>query len=111
MLTWEDTGVRALFHERRLERAIGVIYLPESERLSHYFHASLPAQFDAVLHFDQTRAVEPLDRSPMWTDEEPPETFPTGPDSWLKPRGLTHISTGRESSLRFRYERQRMTTP
>lgn len=78
MLTWEDTGVRARFHERRLERAIGVIYLPESERLSHYFYASLPAQFDAVLHFDQTRAVEPLDRSSMWTEEEPPETFPTG---------------------------------
>ena len=44
----------------RLERAIGVIYLPQTERQSHYFHARLPAQFDAVIHFDTTRAVEPL---------------------------------------------------
>ncbi|MER3424101.1 MAG: hypothetical protein C4293_13625, partial [Nitrospiraceae bacterium] len=49
--------------EPRLERAIGVIYLPETERLSHYFYARLPEQFDAVLHFDQTQAVEPLDRT------------------------------------------------
>ena len=40
-----------------LERAIGVIYRPETERLSHYFHADLARQFDAVLHFDRTRAV------------------------------------------------------
>src|SRR6266550_4486620 len=46
----------------RLERAIGVIYRPETERMSHYFHARLSDQFDAVLHFDETRAVEPLER-------------------------------------------------
>jgi erythromycin esterase-like protein len=62
----------------RLERAIGVIYRPETERLSHYFHAQLPDQFDAVLHFDQTRAVEPLERSPDWERGEVPETFPFG---------------------------------
>jgi erythromycin esterase-like protein len=45
----------------RLERAIGVIYRPQTERQSHYFYARLPDQFDAVLHYDQTRAVEPLD--------------------------------------------------
>src|SRR5436190_17166057 len=39
----------------RLERAIGVIYRPESERLSHYFHVRLPKQFDAVIHIDETR--------------------------------------------------------
>jgi erythromycin esterase-like protein len=61
-----------------LERAIGVIYRPESERLSHYFHARLPAQFDAVLHFDQTRAVEPLERASHWERGELPETYPTG---------------------------------
>lgn len=44
----------------RLERALGVVYRPESEPASHYFRASLPAQFDAVIHFDHTRAVEPL---------------------------------------------------
>jgi erythromycin esterase-like protein len=48
---------------RRLERAIGVIYRPESERLSHYFHASLPRQFDAVIHVDLTSAVWPLERA------------------------------------------------
>jgi len=62
----------------RLERAIGVIYRPETERASHYFPASLPAQFDAVLHFDRTRAVEPLDRTAEWEAGEVPETFPTG---------------------------------
>jgi erythromycin esterase-like protein len=62
----------------RLERAIGVIYLPRSERLSHYFHARLTEQFDAVLHFDETRAVEPLERTAPWETGEPPETFPTG---------------------------------
>lgn len=44
--------------EPRLERAIGVVYLPETERHSHYFRSLLPAQFDAVLHWDQTRALE-----------------------------------------------------
>jgi erythromycin esterase-like protein len=62
----------------RLERAIGVIYRPESERVSHYFEARLPEQFDAVIHFDETRAVEPLDRTSGWDKGEPPETFPFG---------------------------------
>ncbi|HZI17768.1 MAG TPA: erythromycin esterase family protein [Pyrinomonadaceae bacterium] len=44
----------------RLERAIGVVYLPQTERQSHYFSASLSKQFDAVIHFDVTTAVEPL---------------------------------------------------
>lgn len=61
----------------RLERAIGVIYRPETERQSHYFHADLTHQFDAVLHFDRTRAVEPLERTAGWTRGEPPETYPT----------------------------------
>jgi len=64
--------------EPRLERAIGVIYRPETERISHYFHASLPVQFDAVLHFDRTRAVEPLERTALWQKGEVPETFPSG---------------------------------
>ena len=61
-----------------LERAIGVIYVPETERRSHYFHARLPEQFDFVLHFDETRAVEPLERSAMWEAGEVAETFPSG---------------------------------
>jgi erythromycin esterase-like protein len=61
----------------RLERAIGVIYLPRSERVSHYFQATLPAQFDAVIHLDHTRAVEPLESTPGWRRGEVPETFPS----------------------------------
>jgi erythromycin esterase-like protein len=62
----------------RLERAIGVIYLPETERISHYFEARLAEQFDAVLHFDDTEAVEPLERSAEWDRGRVPETFPSG---------------------------------
>jgi erythromycin esterase-like protein len=62
----------------RLERAIGVIYRPDTERTSHYFAASLPHQFDAVLHYDRTRAVEPLETTPLWQKgaAELPETYP-----------------------------------
>jgi erythromycin esterase-like protein len=69
--------VVAALAEPRLERAIGVIYRPETERQSHYFHATLPRQFDAVLHYDRTRAVEPLERTGLWERGEVPETFPT----------------------------------
>ena len=62
----------------RLERAIGVIYQPETERVSHWFHAYLPEQFDAVVHIDQTTAVEPLERTTLWDKGEAPETYPTG---------------------------------
>ena len=60
-----------------LERAIGVIYRPETERQSHYFLANLANQFDAVIHIDETRAVEPLERTAGWEQGEPPETYPT----------------------------------
>jgi erythromycin esterase-like protein len=62
----------------RLERAIGVIYRPDTELISHYFHARLPDQFDAVLHYDHTRAVEPLERTTEWEMGEVEETFPSG---------------------------------
>jgi erythromycin esterase-like protein len=67
-----------ILREPRLERAIGVIYLPDTERVSHYFRARLSDQFDAVLHFDETQAVEPLDQNSGWEAGEAPETFPTG---------------------------------
>jgi len=75
--TWRagDTVTEGL-RGSRLERAIGVIYLPETERLSHYFRARLPDQFDAVLHFDETQAVEPLEYTSEWEVGEAPETFP-----------------------------------
>jgi erythromycin esterase-like protein len=63
---------------RRLQRAIGVIYLPETERISHYFHARLMHQFDAILHIDETRALTPLEPGSGWLAEEAPETYPTG---------------------------------
>ncbi len=76
---WIDlrgAGQIGVLQQRRIERAIGVIYRPESERLSHYFHARLPEQFDAVIHIDETRAVEPLERTSIWEEGELPETYP-----------------------------------
>ena len=64
--------------ETMWERAIGVIYLPETELASHYFHVKLADQFDAVIHLDQTRAVEPLEPTSEWGIGEPAETFPSG---------------------------------
>jgi erythromycin esterase-like protein len=60
----------------RLERAIGVIYRPEIEQASDYFAARLSDRFDAVLHFDETRAVEPLETTTEWERGEVPETYP-----------------------------------
>jgi len=62
----------------RLERAIGVVYKPDTERGSHYFQARLAQQFDYVLHFDETTALEPLERTAQWTAGEPAETYPSG---------------------------------
>jgi erythromycin esterase-like protein len=78
-LTFRNTpeAVQAL-DEPRLQRAIGVIYKPGTERYSHYFTARLPRQFDAMIHFDTTRAVEPLESSAVWHGGEPPETYPSG---------------------------------
>jgi erythromycin esterase-like protein len=63
---------------RALERAIGVVYRPETERLSHYFHARMADQFDAVIHVDESHAVEPLERTSEWETGELPETYPWG---------------------------------
>ncbi|MDT3439981.1 MULTISPECIES: erythromycin esterase family protein [unclassified Pseudofrankia] len=60
----------------RLERAIGVIYRPDTERSSHYFRARAADQFDAIIHIDETRAVEPLERTARWDSGEPSETYP-----------------------------------
>jgi erythromycin esterase-like protein len=77
LLIWNDNDtVSERLRAPRLERAIGVIYRPETERQSHYFWARLPDQFDAVLHFDETRAVKPLESTAHWEAGEVPETFP-----------------------------------
>lgn len=73
-----NPALSALLAGRRLQRAIGVIYQPRSERLSHYFHTRLPAQFDAMIHIDDTRALEPLVPEPQWHAGEAPETYPSG---------------------------------
>jgi erythromycin esterase-like protein/predicted phosphoribosyltransferase len=62
----------------RLGRAIGVIYLPQTERQSHYFHVRPSDQFDAMIHIDQTRALEPLEPNSVWIAGETPETYPSG---------------------------------
>jgi erythromycin esterase-like protein len=77
LLIWSESESSAqALRDARLERAIGVIYRPDTERQSHYFKARLPDQFDAVLHFDETRAVEPLEYTSEWEEGEVPETFP-----------------------------------
>jgi erythromycin esterase-like protein/predicted phosphoribosyltransferase len=62
----------------RLGRAIGVIYLPATERQSHYYHVRPADQFDAMIHIDRTRALEPLEPTSVWIAGETPETYPTG---------------------------------
>jgi erythromycin esterase-like protein len=61
-----------------LERAIGVIYRPQTERQSHYFQARVTEQFDALIHVDRSTALVPLEPSSHWWHEEVPETYPTG---------------------------------
>lgn len=75
LLLLDDPALRDALTPR-LERAIGVIYRPETERMSHYFTARLADQFDAVMHIDQTRALEPLE---LWSRHEAdlPETYPS----------------------------------
>lgn len=76
-LRQENAAVTEL-QKPRLERAIGVVYRPRTERRSHYFQTQLPAQFDAVIHIDDTCAVQPLDRAEKPEAAEVPETFPSG---------------------------------
>jgi erythromycin esterase-like protein len=73
----DDARNFLLEYGERLERAIGVIYRPDTERQSHYFSANLPEQFDAVIHIDRSRALVPLDPPHTWASEEVPETYPS----------------------------------
>jgi protein-L-isoaspartate(D-aspartate) O-methyltransferase len=68
-------AVRDELEAARLERAIGVVYRPDTELMSHYFQACLPRQFDEYIWFDETKAVSPL---PMVAAAGVPETFPFG---------------------------------
>ena len=76
----DNPALAQLLRCERLQRAIGVIYQPATERQSHYFHARLPAQFDALLHIDRTHALRPLVPEPLWHggQGEVPDTWPSG---------------------------------
>ena len=69
-----DSG--ELLRSALLHRAIGVVYRPRTERQSHYLRARVADQYDAVIHVENTTAVEPLERTPRWEQTEAPETFP-----------------------------------
>ncbi len=78
MVLREDRFLSGILNQERLERAIGVVYLPQSERVSHYFHARLADQFDAIIHLDQTSALQPLEiTSEPKEAGEVPETYPS----------------------------------
>ena len=70
-----DLQLVAALGVRRLERAIGVIYRPESELRSHYFDARLSRQFDAFVWFEETTAVDGLPGAPP---EGAPDIYPFG---------------------------------
>ncbi|MDQ3981929.1 MAG: erythromycin esterase family protein, partial [Actinomycetota bacterium] len=76
LLPLTHPAAAAVLDEPRLERAIGVIYRPETERVSHYFQAALPRQFDAIVHVDSTRALQPLDDVSGWRGRDAAETYP-----------------------------------
>ncbi|OAN39873.1 erythromycin esterase family protein [Mycolicibacterium iranicum] len=71
-------AVREPLDAVRLGRAIGVIYLPATERQSHYYHVRPSDQFDAIIHVDKTTALEPLEATSLWVAGETPETYPSG---------------------------------
>jgi len=76
LLSLRDGNIAQILSRPLLERAIGVIYLPATERLSHYFECRLSDQFDAVIHIDRTKALIPFERSSAWEAGEVPETYP-----------------------------------
>ena len=80
LLRMSDAGrLLPQLRQPRLQRAIGVIYRPQTERLSHYFHARLADQFDAMIHLDETRALIPLDqRAEIEEPRALEETYPSG---------------------------------
>lgn len=78
LTSWRnDTLLREALARPRLERAIGVIYRPATERQSHYFQAILSEQFDALLWFEQTTAVKPIGPQQI-DDRSVPDTYPFG---------------------------------
>lgn len=93
LLLVDDPDIKTIRSTPRLERAIGVIYRPDTERISYYFKAHLSEQFDAVMHIDETRALEPLE---TWSIDEadlPEHIQPhSNPDRVNNEHGTTSIS-------------------
>lgn len=78
LIDWRDPSrddLRQYLSAPCLERAIGVVYRPDNELLSHYFHAIMAEQFDAYVWFEETRAITPLPGAPS---EAGPDTYPFG---------------------------------
>jgi erythromycin esterase-like protein len=71
-----DENLRQELMKKRLERFIGVIYRPDTERQSHYCHTVLPSQFDGYIWFDETKAVRALEVHQPKTPLENDETYP-----------------------------------
>lgn len=67
-----------MLHVSRLQRALGVIYLPEAEHTHHYLYTRLPYQFDAIIHLDTTTALKPLAYLANGQNHQELETYPTG---------------------------------
>jgi erythromycin esterase-like protein len=74
----ENETAQRILSEPRLHRAIGVIYKPQTERLSHYYHTKLAEQYDAIVHIDATHALHPLETGEHWDTEVAEETYPFG---------------------------------
>jgi erythromycin esterase-like protein/predicted phosphoribosyltransferase len=78
-LRLDDEKLASALAAPRLQRAIGVIYRPQTERQSHYFRTVLPQQFNWLIHIDATSALVPLEAGERWhAGEEPPEAYPSG---------------------------------
>jgi erythromycin esterase-like protein len=73
-----NTELTAALNHPYLQRFIGVIYRPQTEYLSHYYHALIAQQFDAVIYIDQTSAVKPLETNLRWQRGEVDDTYPFG---------------------------------
>jgi erythromycin esterase-like protein len=76
LLSLREGSVAQALNQPLIERAIGVIYRPETERVSHYFRRRMPGQFDAVIHIDRTMPLIPFERTGTWEAGELPETYP-----------------------------------
>lgn len=74
----ENNEAVDLLMEPKLQRAIGVVYRPDTERYSHYLSVCLPEQFDFMLHYDDTTAVEPLETDTQWHHGDLDDTYPSG---------------------------------